>query len=306
MAPMSPHKSSRQVCPMKQKTPILDLQSPPIFQMLPDASVYDQIRAYNQQATSAAFSFGPSPPLRIKTYPEYHRNLACLSPSGVSLTLPPEITVIRSTGKLQQVQNSSEFPFDEFQEKALKATQSNQIDGNNSSSDSPISVTPEFDCLAGPRNPPEPSEHSNLEPIEFTSGLFIDPFTEFMQDRLARFRPLDGQSNPNIPLDFAHPYQVTEDAPVTTLWTNWISQKWQAVSTGPARNVALSPIAEGSLQQNSSSLFLPREATMLVTNEPRSASIEVTPQAEIVDEAKLADNVEQQVQARPTMWCLWC
>lgn len=290
-SPQSIHRKS--ISKLRRSHP--DSPSSAIFNFLPERSGFDHIKAYNEQATSAAFSFAPSPPLRVKTIPQYVGRSSRLPP-GLSITLPANITIIRSTGKLSHVESLSQFPL------GGSGNTENAVENQPESTVSPESErsdTPNFQCQAGPRSPPEPAHC--VERPQLPTGLFLDPFTEYMLDRLARFRPLDGQSNPNMPLDFAHPYQANDDSPQQSLWTNWLTNRWQPAPSAPVATTALSPLVEGPPAASGSSLFLPRDAPQLITEEPASAALEATPQAELLEDSKTEDGPESL-----SGQCIWC
>lgn len=259
-----------------------------VFPFLPERGGFDHIRAYQEQCNSGAFSFAPSPPLRVKTLPDFktHREI-----QRHRLSLPASLTKIRSTGKLSHVHSLDEFPI--YGSSAIVEDQYGSEVSN--------SVTPNFEVNHGRHDPPEPTEQ--VERPDLPSGLFMDPFSEYMLDRLARFRPLDGQSDPNAPLDFAHPYQANDETPRQPIWTNWFSGGRQSGQTAQnnAPAPAGSPIMEETSAQNGSSLFLPRNSPDIINNEPSPNALVNTPRAEALEDIKIADN-----EGSNSSMCAWC
>lgn len=259
-----------------------------VFPFLPERGGFDHIRAYQEQCNSGAFSFAPSPPLRVKTLPDF-KSRREIAPQRFSL--PANLTKIRSTGKLSHVHSLDEFPI----------YGSNGIVEDQYDSEVSNSATPNFEINYSRHDPPEPTEQ--VERPELPSGLFMDPFSEYMLDRLARFRPLDGQSDPNAPLDFAHPYQATDETARQPIWTNWFSGRRQSGQTvqDNAPAPAGSPTMEQTSVQNGSSLFLPRNSPGIINNEPSPTALESTPRAEALEDIKIADN-----EGASSSMCAWC
>lgn len=252
---------------------------------LPERDGFNHITEYTQHTNSNAFSFVPSPPLQVKTVP------CCSTPKPPSprLSLPAKVTKIRSSGLLSEVHSLSDFP--------VSGLNSDPMDGISSRL-SP-SQSPRFEIDHGRHDPPVPREPV-LHP-ELPTGLFLDPFAEYMLDRMARFRPLDGQSDPNAALDFAHPYQVNDEVNRQNLWTSWFTGRRQ---TGPPLQDPVpsgSPILEDISQHNGSSLFLPRNSSDVVTDEPAPAAMDDTPRAEALEDLKATEQENLELGTRA--WC---
>lgn len=278
--------------PLSQPKPIVlvsgqDNEQPPeeSSKILPERDGFDHIREYRQQTNSNAFSFVPSPPLLVKTVP-------CCStrkPPSPRLSLPAKVTKIRSSGLVSEVHSLSDFP--------VSGMNNDPMDGISSRLSQ--SQSPCFEIDHGRHDPPVPREPT-LHP-ELPTGLFLDPFAEYMLDRMARFRPLDGQSDPNAALDFAHPYQVNDEVNRQSLWTSWFTGKRL---TGPPLQDPVpsgSPILENLSQNNGSSLFLPRNSPDVVTDEPVPAAMDNTPCAEDLEDLKVTEQENQE--SGTWTWC---
>ncbi|PIS52902.1 hypothetical protein CJI97_002555 [Candidozyma auris] len=243
----------------------------------------------NPPASSAAFSSMPLPQLEVKTVPLYRSSHVR---SNTVVSLPASI--IASRGRARSVSDSNERYSD------------NRSSIEEFTEESPVSTAPIFDCPSNPRVPSRVMERVERSPLP--GGLFLDPFTEYMQDRLARFRPSDGQSNTNAPLDFEHPYQVNEDSPKPALWRNLFSGSSQSAAamgshTVPPRNESLSPVVELASPHHSSSLFLPRDMP-LITSEPEATEPVETPRAGMLDDIKSSPR-QQDDAVGGCLWYIW-
>lgn len=62
----------------------------------------------------------------------------------------------------------------------------------------------------GPHGPPMPASPFERRRAALNS-FFVDPLSQYMEDRMAQFRPTPSQNNIDTALNFAHPYQLAEE-----------------------------------------------------------------------------------------------
>lgn len=79
------------------------------------------------------------------------------------------------------------------------------------------------DLAQGPHLPPNPMEIAVISRPRLTA-LILDPFTRYMSERLAGFRPTVSLHNPEILLNNHHPYQnMPEPTPWPKKFWSWFS-----------------------------------------------------------------------------------
>lgn len=267
-------------------------------------------------ANSGAFSFVQSAPLRVLTLPPSLHKTDGPSPEREYNTLP-ELRVIRSTGKF----SSAAFPGTTIEVAGNSETQGNSFYNNcdsqynlahsnytqsihSTQSDfTSETINPCLGLAMGPHQPPFPAIPLAPRPVD-TSFFGLDPFAEYMEERMVRFRPSSSQNNVESSLNFTHPYQVTDEKPMPLLWKNWFQGVLPAREVLPVEEAlpvpnvlaALVPGVEAPPAHSSCS-FLPRNVNV----EPQPNLMAFTPQGFPLENklpgGELLNSLDPDVQA---------
>lgn len=271
-------------------------QQSPIFRLSPDLPGHHPSLMVQADENSDIFSYVASAPLNVpRANPTDDPSLSPSLPRPLSL--PPPVTVIRSTGKLDRVTSASEFPLER---------QTSSSPSLPDEEESPVSPAPRFDVTLGPKLPPAPAPAH--QPSHSKRGLpvMVDPLADYMEERLARFNPSVSQNNPDAPLDCKHPYQQNDRGrPRKNRPSEDLNRTEDLNPVAPVPEP--SPPAPRAPQINSSSSFLPRGRLAVFLAEPSSAQMALTPRAEAYADAK-GENVVDEADglAGQLAWCVCC
>lgn len=245
--------------------------------------------APSSENSSQAFSYLPSPPLRVANMPSSKTEK--VSPLERANTVPIPVSLIVQDRR--RVHSWSE----QLHIKSSGDSLQHPVTGGSNHLDQEPSAAPTVDPFAGlsvgPHQPPFPVEpeptRNWIEP-----SFFPDPLTGYMEERMISFRPASSQNNVDCSFNDSHPYQrqpdvsLSRDGPLVsrnTLWYLWFN------TAGPGATSIVPPNSENdeSLENGAdpqSSRSFPSRNSGALNTELQTQHMEYTPQALPLADAK--------------------
>ncbi|OVF10479.1 hypothetical protein A9F13_02g02992 [Clavispora lusitaniae] len=156
------------------------------------------------------FSFEPSPPLRVKRHvapaSDWDVNVNKIVTSVITEMNDKKDEDGRRLGDSDVGKADAGSPSVSAAARSFASASSCPSGGGSGST---ISTNPCEGLRLGPHTPPLPASPTEPRPVLQASSFFGDPFSQYMEDRMAQFRPTPSQNNIERALNFGHPYQLT-------------------------------------------------------------------------------------------------
>lgn len=149
------------------------------------------------------YAFDSTPPLRVK-----YRTMPSQPDSW-----DVNVNKIVTTAILEMGNGSVNGEGDDWVDKSTVPPSRRSVSAASASphvSTSTASTNPYDEMGIGPHGPPMPATPFESRRAVLNS-FFGDPFSQYMEDRMAQFRPTPSQNNIETALNFSHPYQVPEE-----------------------------------------------------------------------------------------------